>query len=312
MLRGKRGLARVGLAVVGAATALTLGLWTQSTAAQPSAPAQRIAAAPATANASLTASAPAASTSAGGGGSRVDVIARDYSFEAPATVSTGIVTVVMQNEGAEPHHTQLVRLNENVTVEAFGGALMQGPEAAFPLVSFTGGPGVADPGGTSQATMNLTAGQYMMLCFVETAQGVPHLALGMIRPFQVAPPPSPAQTPQADTTVLMRDFSFDSPTITRGERTLRVVNEGPQIHEMAVIRASAPLPEVVAALMNLEDQPSFPIESYGGLQAIDARASAWVTMNFTPGTYVFICFIPDPATGLPHAALGMVDAFVVE
>jgi len=226
-------------------------------------------------------------------------------------VSTAIVTFVMQNEGAEPHHTQLVRLNDDVTMEAFGGALMQGPEAAFPLVSFTGGPGTADPGGTSQATMNLTAGQYMMLCFIETAEGVPHVALGMIRPFQVAPPPSPAQTPQADSTVTMRDFSFDSPSIQAGQRTLRVVNEGPQIHEMAVIRAAAPLPEVVAALMNLDEEPSFPIESYGGLQAIDAGKFAWVTMDFTPGTYVFICFIPDPATGLPHAALGMVDAFVV-
>jgi len=75
---GKRGLARFGLGVVGAATALTLGLWAQSTSAQPSAPAQRIAAAPATAGAAVTASAAAASAPAGGGGSRVNVIARDY------------------------------------------------------------------------------------------------------------------------------------------------------------------------------------------------------------------------------------------
>jgi hypothetical protein len=298
---GRMRFARLGVAVAGAVTALTFGLWVQSTAAQPSAPAQRIASVPA-----------AAGAAAGGGSGRVNVIARDYSFDAPATVSTGIVTVVMQNQGDEPHHAQLVRLNEGVTMEQFGGALMRGPEAAFPLVSFEGGPGVADPGGTSQATMNLTAGQYMMLCFVETDEGVPHLALGMIRPFQVAPPPSPAQAPRADATVTLRDFSFETPPITAGERTLRVVNEGPQIHEMAVIRASAALPEVIAALMNMDEEPSFPIESYGGLQAIDAGKSGWVTLDFTPGTYVFICFVPDPETGLPHAALGMVDAFVVE
>lgn len=312
MSHGKRGLARIGLGVVGAATALTLGLWAQSTAAQPSAPAQRIAAAPAVAGAATTASAPAASASAGGGGSRVSVIARDYSFDAPATVPTGIVTFTTRNEGDEPHHTQIVRLNEGVSVEAFGGALMQGPEAAFPLVSFAGGPGTIDRGGSATATLDLGAGQYLMLCFVETEEGVPHLALGMIRPFQAAPPPSTAQAPQADGTVTLKDFSFDVPDIQAGQRTLRIVNEGPQVHEMAVLRTDASLAAVTAALMNFEEEPPFQIEDAGGFQAIDSGKAGWVTMNFTPGTYVLFCFVPDPATGQPHVELGMVGAFVVE
>ncbi len=29
------------------------------------------------------------------------------------------------------------------------------------------------------------------------------------------------------------------------------------------------------------------------------------------GTYVAVCFIPDPATGKPHAALGMLREFTV-
>jgi uncharacterized cupredoxin-like copper-binding protein len=218
----------------------------------------------------------------------------------------------MENQGAEPHHAQLVRLNEGVSAEAFGGALMQGPEAAFPLVSFEGGPAVVGPGGTAQATLNLTAGNYMMLCFVETAEGVPHLALGMIRPFQVAPPPSTAQAPQASGEVILKDFSFEVPQIQAGERTLRVTNQGPQVHEMAMLRTDASLSEVMQALANFDEEPPFEITDVGGMQALDAGKSGWVTVNFTPGTYVLLCFVPDPETGQPHVALGMVDAFTVQ
>jgi uncharacterized cupredoxin-like copper-binding protein len=298
----KKRIGRIGVAVAGAATALTLGLWAQASAAQPSAPAQRIAAPPA------SASAPAAA----GGGSHINIVARDYSFDSPSTVSTGVVSMTLQNQGAEPHHAQLARLNDGVSMEAFGGALMQGPEAAFPLVSFEGGPGIVDTGGSAQVTLNLTAGNYVMLCFVENDQGVPHLALGMIKPFQVAPPPSTAQAPQASGEMVLKDFSFEVPQIQAGERTLRVTNQGPQVHEMAVIRTDAPVAEVMQALANFDEEPPFEITDFGGMQAIDAGKSGWVTMNFTPGTYVLLCFVPDPETGAPHVALGMVEAFTVQ
>ena len=297
----RKRLGRIGVAMASAATALTLGLWAQASAAQPSAPAQRITTPPAT-----------ASASAAGGGSSVNIIARDYSFDTPSTVATGVVTLNLQNQGAEPHHAQIVRLNDGVTMEAFGGALMQGPEAAFPLVSFEGGPGVVDSGGSSQVTLNLSSGNYVMLCFVENDQGVPHLALGMIEPFQVAPPPSTAQAPQASGEVILKDFSFEAPRIQAGERTLKVTNQGPQVHEMAVIRADAPIAEVVQALANFDEEPPFEDTNFGGMQALDSGKSGWVTMNFTPGTYVMLCFVPDPETGAPHVALGMVEAFTVE
>ena len=40
--------------------------------------------------------------------------------------------------------------------------------------------------------------------------------------------------------------------------------------------------------------------------------SAWVPLDFPPGNYVFVCGVPDPATGKPHALLGMLLPFTVE
>ncbi len=239
----------------------------------------------------------ASAAAAPGPAAPITITARDYSFDAPDAVSAGPVSFVLQNEGQEPHHAQFVRLNDGVTLEQFGAALRQGPTAAFPLVTFRGGPAITDPGRTSFAvTLDLEPGTYLMLCFIESPDGVPHLAKGMVRPFVVAAPP----------TVVLRDFAFDLPEIRAGVQTWYVVNQGPQPHEMAIARAPNDVtPEQIATALQSPGALSVPMEDVSGMQALSAGLSGWVTVDLSPGTYVLLCFVPDPATGLPHVALGM-------
>jgi hypothetical protein len=37
-----------------------------------------------------------------------------------------------------------------------------------------------------------------------------------------------------------------------------------------------------------------------------------VKLNPTPGNYMALCFVPDPTTGKPHFALGMITSFSVQ
>jgi hypothetical protein len=37
----------------------------------------------------------------------------------------------------------------------------------------------------------------------------------------------------------------------------------------------------------------------------------WAVLDLEAGDYLAICFVPDPATGQPHFALGMVMPFTV-
>ena len=37
----------------------------------------------------------------------------------------------------------------------------------------------------------------------------------------------------------------------------------------------------------------------------------WTTLDLQPGEYALICFVPDPADGVPHVAKGMLRTFVV-
>jgi len=116
---------------------------------------------------------------------KITITAHDYSYHAPAQVKAGLVSITLENEGQEPHHVQLARLNDGVSVEKFQAALQQSPEAALSLVTWAGGPGVIDFGGSQEVTMELVAGTYMLLCFIPSPDGVPHLAKGMVASFEV-------------------------------------------------------------------------------------------------------------------------------
>ena len=67
--------------------------------------------------------------------------ASDYTFTAPETLSSGLTTIRLTNHGTEPHHGQLLRLNDGVTFDQFTAALQEDGEAALRLVSGEGGPG---------------------------------------------------------------------------------------------------------------------------------------------------------------------------
>ncbi|MFN8559669.1 MAG: cupredoxin domain-containing protein [Dehalococcoidia bacterium] len=242
----------------------------------------------------------------------VTVTARDFSFDLPATIPAGLTSITLKNEGPEPHHAQLARLNDGVALDDFFAALRQGPDAALPLLSFLGGPAVVEAGGTQEVIVDLTEGAYVMLCFVEGADHVPHLAKGMIQPFRVtgSDRPRPAD-PTADAEVIMSDFTFSPLTIKAGPTTVKVTNVGPQVHEWNVLRlADGKTIDDLGAYIAAPSGPP-PATSAGGFQGIDAGMAGWAKMDLAPGSFVAVCFVPDPASGKPHVQLGMIAPFEV-
>lgn len=246
---------------------------------------------------------------------QITIKATDYAFEAPAKIDAGLVSINLVNDGKEPHHAQLARLNDNVTLEQFQAALKQSPEAAFPLVTFAGGPGVIDPGNSQQVTVELTPGQYVLLCFVSGHDGVPHLAKGMMATMEVVKGNDQASAPEikADATVKLVDFSFALPAeIKAGPQVWKVVNEGKQVHEIAIIKLAEgkTMEDVANFMQSMAGEP--PFADAGGLQAIDPGDAGWINLNLQPGNYVAMCHVPDPATGHAHMEMGMIMPFTVK
>jgi hypothetical protein len=266
----------------------------------------------------------------------LQMVATDHAFEIVGQATAGLTLITLINNGAEPHHAQLMLLNEGQTFETVQAALGQSPDAIFGLGQFVGGPSSADPGGQAQVILDLAAGQYLALCFVAGDDGVPHLAKGMVQVFEVgAATGEVAEAPQAAVTVTMRDMSFDLPAqVEAGPQVWEIVNEGPQPHEIALLKLAPGLtPE--AALAIFAGPPASPeaehdmathepgegtapavagppFTSAGGMQGMATGLRGWAVLDLEPGTYLAVCFIPDPATGQPHLALGMVGSFTVE
>lgn len=238
----------------------------------------------------------------------VNVTAKDFAFEAPATVPAGTTTIRLVNTGKELHQAQLIKLEDGKTVDDLAKALKNpGPPPSW--MKFVGGPNGIAPGQNGDATSVLAPGQYAYICFIPSPDGVMHAAKGMIRPFEVtgSATASSAAEPKADVTFKLVDYDFEaSQPLKPGRQTIMVENAGPQPHELVLVRL-APGKKVEDfakwAETGLKGPP--PAEPLGGVTFLDKGGRGYFTADLTPGEYGLICFVPDSKDGKPHLAHGM-------
>ena len=168
----------------------------------------------------------------------VTMTAKDYSFDAPAQIPAGSVTLQLKNEGKEVHQAQLVRLEGGKTGKDLMAAMKQhGPPPDW--MKFVGGPNAAAPGHEVSATSVLEPGNYAWLCFIPSPDGVMHAAKGMVRPFEVTAAPAGAATalPETDVSVTLVDYDFQfSKPLTAGKHRIMIENAGPQAHEIVMVK----------------------------------------------------------------------------
>lgn len=234
-----------------------------------------------------------------------------FGFDIAQDLTAGPTQINLRNDTDAPHHVQLFRLDDGASMEQVQAALDAGDVGALlGTGSFVGGTGVVDPGAESSADalIDLAEGDYVLLCFIEDDNGVPHLALGMAEPFSVAAATGEvAAMPEPDATIEMVDFGFDSAELpTSG--VVEVVNASDtQAHEMNLLRLAEGA-SAADAISFFEGEPAGPppFASVGGMQALMPKGSQLLVLeDLEPGDYVMICHIPDPADGVPHARKGM-------
>jgi uncharacterized cupredoxin-like copper-binding protein len=239
----------------------------------------------------------------------------EYVYDGPATVPAGPVRVTLANQGSEDHHAQVLRLDGGATLEDLQAALATGDPAAVTEVgSFVGGTGLVSPGEGSRAdaVLGLEPGDHVLLCFVSDGAGVPHVAHGMLRPFQVTgaddPPPAPA--PEADGEIELDDYAFTVPDRIEGDATLAVTNRSAtEAHEMVMARLDegTTLDDVVAAL---RAHRPLPARAVGGMQAVPPGTTEHLRLDLDPGRYVLVCAVPS-SDGTPHFDAGMIREVTV-
>jgi hypothetical protein len=239
-------------------------------------------------------------------------------IDMPETSAAGRTLVGLENAGEESWHGFMLQVPDGVTAEQVVADL--GPEAEAPPpwmfeAIYPGFPGETLPGQTSLALVDLIPGRYIVLS-------------DTVQQFEVV---GDAATPSAtleaedsivDGTVRLFEFNFQFPdTLVAGRQLWAVTNAGREPHELLLARSPQPVTtEQVMELLAGESEEATPtgggpsfgdFEPVGGLGWLSPGLTAWTEVDLTPGTYVALCFVYDPETGLPHVAMGMVAVFTV-
>jgi hypothetical protein len=251
---------------------------------------------------------------AGGTPPVVTLMATDYAYEAPGTVSAGFTVFRLVNRGDEFHGATIVRLEPGRTlpeyIDAYGEA--QRTRGARPVwAKFLGGP-YAPPHAESTATLYLEPGTYAWVCFAPGSDGNAHLLTHkqahafVVRPRSDESPASSAPEPTASLRLLDYSFQFGGP-LTAGKHTIQVENVGVEPHHVLMFKlAPAKTMEDYRAWIqrNMQGEPAATFVS--AMAELSTGAAAYFQADLSAGDYVLVCLITG-RDEVSHAAKGMLQ-----
>ena len=267
----------------------------------------------------------------------VEVTLEDYSFLAPPRLRSGWTTFRMTNKGEQPHFMLFWRLPEDRTFDEYAAEVSQPFQQEFDrfyagevsrdemlenvvgrlpewfgTVKGMGGVGLTSPGRTSETTVLLEPGDYVMECYVISPEGKFHGSLGMLRPLIVDEESTGLVPPEADIQITLSNYEMRiEGEAGAGEHTVAVHAAenaegliGHDVH-LARLEADTSIEELVGWMSWIEAlRPPVPAEFLGGADHMAAGRTSYFTVSLDPGRYAWI------SEGF--ASAGMVQEFVVE
>lgn len=240
-------------------------------------------------------------------GSRVvEVVAHDFAFVMPDTLRGGMTTFRLRNDGRQPHHLMLYRLDPGKTLgDAFRALRAGGSHPDW--MHAVGGPNAVRHGGEAVGTVVLQPGRYVAFCHVKSPDQMIHFAKGMLKELVVTAPDGPAVPwPPADLTVTLREYTFTwSRPPKRGWNRIAVRNLGRQRHEIILSRlAAGKTSQDFVQWMNTQQGPP-PVVARGGTTDLPAGGTMLIDVYLEPGEYSTVCRVRDAGNGRPHDEHGM-------
>lgn len=122
----------------------------------------------------------------------IKVVARDYVFDAPANVQSGIATIQLVNQGGDIHHVTVQELPEGKSVKDFYDATRNSGRA--PAWSRTlGQTATIANGAESFISFRMPPGRYILSCLIPAKDGRSHVAKGMYQVITASAGPRAGQ-----------------------------------------------------------------------------------------------------------------------
>jgi uncharacterized cupredoxin-like copper-binding protein len=235
-------------------------------------------------------------------------VAEDYAFTGPEQLESGWQRVRLINRGRDVHQVQFLALPQEKTLADVERALAARSPSLPNWLRRHGGVNSVAPGDEASVGIQLDPGDYVLLCGIPDAAGRPHAMRGMVRALRVVEAaPSGEPAPRADVTLRLNDFAFAlSGSLYAGTRTVHLVNDGRQAHEVVLIRlAEGASAKEFIARYRPGGLPNSAGREAGGLTGLDPGREGYVHLKLEPGRYGLLWFLADPVTGAPHFSRGM-------
>jgi hypothetical protein len=166
--------------------------------------------------------------------------------------------------------------------------------------------GSTRPGAPYVTTLDMKPAWYSVIVYERKKQY-------SIGGFTVADRPAGFEEPATTSTIGLHDFRFDAPKTLEADSTLKIVNEGDQIHEVVLARVKGK----PAKAVRLAKQGKFGKISFAGRPSqavglVSGGTTNIVTPDLAKGRYLLVCAYGDARSrNKPHAALGMARAITV-
>lgn len=263
----------------------------------------------------------------------VHVEAMDHAFDvdAPKELASGWITFILSNQMAgEMHEISLVELPDGVTHEDYLTDYMIGWETVLgeyqegviersgisaranellPAWSdglrYISSRGLASPGKTAERTVYLEPGEYLLVCWLKTEDGIIHIMRGMHWEFTVKGDASgsPLPKPESQITLHQNEIELDWEPVT-GKHSFEVGlsknSNGRSYHNnlhLVRLEEGTDLDEVSEWMdwykIGGLKSPS-PVEFLGGIEVERVADTAYFSLNITePGDYAWVVFVPQ-------------------
>jgi hypothetical protein len=266
----------------------------------------------------------------GGGGSepvalnlKISESGKAATYQTPKSAEGGLVEVSLKNEGKAPHGVEFIQYTGGHSLSDVLKELGAEGEKIPSWIKLQGGIG-AVPGGQSQkATVNLPAGNYVLVDVAELGEpsgggGPPATA-----PLEVKGGEE-GELPETEATVTAASpakdkYKWEISGLKAGKNEVTFNSKGGEdaVHLMIAVPLKGKVPpksQIVKALGEQGPPPSY-VEPKGiqSSAVLDGGASETTTIELKkPGKYLFFCPLTDRDGGKPHFEEGLVSVETVK
>lgn len=241
------------------------------------------------------------------------ITATDYAYTGiPGEVAAGWVTVHMVNHGHELHMLATMNVPHGFTAATLIDSLLHNGHLPHDLREW-GGPNAVAAGDTGTVVMHLEPGEYVLGCFVQSADTRTHFAKGMMGTIRVTGASAKSVAPRSDHLVTLSSYAIamSGPTLRSGLDTLRIHNAASERHDLVVLKVAPgrSVADVLAWFTNPPPAGAPAATAVAGTTALHSGEDAFISGHFVPGTYVLACWMYKD--GKPHAQIGMNRVFTI-